>query len=112
MCVCLLYFESIFCIIIIELIMRKYRLVLLLKSNLAKEKKSVLLDDIKKWIGEIKKEELKNLGERKLAYPIGREKTGDYVVLDFETAKGIPSEFEKRVIIEKDNILRHLLLRQ
>ncbi len=89
--------------------MRNYRLVLLLKSELSKEKKKTLLDDVQKWAGEVEKGEIKELGEKKLAYPINREKKGDYVLYSF-TSEKVADDLEKKVQLQ-ESVLRHLLIR-
>ncbi len=90
--------------------MRSYRLVLLLKPDLKKEPKDKLFDEIKKWLGEIKNDKVDSLGEKKLAYPIKRERRGEYAVMNFE-AETIDTELNKKLLI-KDEVLRHLLVRQ
>lgn len=89
--------------------MRSYRLVFILKSNLKKEKKQKVLSDIKKWAGEVSKEELKELGEKKLAYPIKMERMGEYMVSEFEAEK-VAEDLEKKILMQEE-ILRHLLVR-
>ncbi len=88
--------------------MRSYKLVLLLKSDLAKEKKKKLLDQVETWVG-AKETKTTELGEKKLMYTIKREKKGDYVFLEFGSEKIDPG-FEKRLVIS-DDILRHLMIR-
>ncbi|MFI5265613.1 MAG: 30S ribosomal protein S6 [Candidatus Levyibacteriota bacterium] len=88
--------------------MRSYRLVLVLKSGLTKEKKKKLLDQIDGWAG-AKDSKSTDLGEKKLMYPIKRERKGEYVAMEFQSEK-ISTDFEKRLIIS-DDILRHLMIR-
>ncbi len=88
---------------------RNYQLVLLLKSDLKKEPKEKLFSDVKDLFSEIKTEKTDNLGEKKLMYPIKKEKKAEYVVMNIE-ADNIKPELNKRLLI-KDEILRHLLVR-
>lgn len=89
--------------------MRDYKLVLLLKTDLKKEEKGKLVDEIKSWIGKLSKEKTTEIGERKLSYPIKREKKADYVLLEFSVeALGEGLDNKLRIV---DNILRHLLIR-
>lgn len=88
--------------------MRSYRLVLVLKSGVTKEKKKKLLDQIDGWAG-AKETKVIELGEKKLMYTIKHEKKGEYVSLEFGSEK-IPTDFEKRLIIQ-DDVLRHLMIR-
>ena len=89
--------------------MRKYRLVLLLKSDLKKDAVEKLSSDIKKWFGEIKDEKSTGLGEKKLAYTIKGDKKGSYLVMEF-SADAINADAEKRIQVQ-EQILRHLLVR-
>lgn len=88
--------------------MRSYKLVLLLKSDLTKEKKKKLLDLVVSWAG-AKDTKVQEIGEKKLMYVIKHEKKGDYVALEFGSDK-IDTGFEKRLVIQED-ILRHLMIR-
>ena len=89
--------------------MRNYRLVLILKRNLQKNEVEKTLADVKKWAGEVKNDTLKELGERKFAYKIGNEQSGNYLIWEFEAEK-VVSDFENKIKLQ-DDILRHLLVR-
>ena len=89
--------------------LRKYRLVLILKSELKKEAKDKLLDNIKNWRGKVSKDVITGLGEKKFSYPIKGAQKGDYTLMEFESDV-VSSELESKVRIN-DDILRHLLVR-
>lgn len=89
--------------------MKLYRLALLLKSDLKKEAKAKLVEDIKKLVGELKDAKENEIGEKKLAYTIKKEKKGGYLVLEF-SADTIKSDADKK-LSDRDEILRHLLVR-
>ena len=89
--------------------MKNYKLVLLLKSDIKKDQKEKLFGEIKDWIGEVKSDKVDAIGERKLAYTIKHERRGEYVVMDFEV-ETIKDDLNKKLLI-KDEILRHLLIR-
>ena len=89
--------------------MRSYQLVLLLKSELKKAESDKLLDDVRKWIGKIDKEKVTDIGEKKLAYPVRKERKGNYLLVEFDTEKLIDG-LNKRLMLA-DSILRHLLIR-
>ena len=80
-----------------------------MKPDLKKEPKDKLFDEIKKWLGAIKNDKVDSLGEKKLAYPIKRERRGEYAVMNFE-AETIDADLNKKLLI-KDEVLRHLLVR-
>lgn len=88
--------------------MRSYKLVLVLKSGVSREKKKQMLDQINGWAG-AQAPKVTELGEKKLMYTIKHEKKGEYVALEFGSDK-ISTDFEKRLIIQ-DDILRHLMIR-
>jgi ribosomal protein S6 len=89
--------------------MRKYQLVIVLKPDLKKDQKDKFFGEVKKLIGEIKEDKIEALGEKKLSYPIKRERRGEFAVLNFE-AENISADFNKRIGI-REEVLRHLLIR-
>lgn len=89
--------------------LRKYKLVLIFKSDLKKESKEKLVAQIKGWGGKISSDKITELGEKKFAYPIKGAQKGDYVVVEFES-DAVSSELESKVRIHED-IIRHLLVR-
>lgn len=82
---------------------------MLLKADLKKEQKDKLFEEVKKWIGKASEEKIESLGEKKIAYPIKKEKSGEYTVLSFESDR-IGEDLEKRLRI-KEEVIRHLLVR-
>lgn len=88
--------------------MRNYKLIVVLKGDITKDKKKKMLESIEAWAG-AKETKVKELGEKKLAYTIKREKKGDYVAMEFGS-ENIAVDFEKR-LINQDDILRHLMIR-
>jgi len=84
-------------------------LVVVLKPDLKKDQKDKLFTDVKKLMGNVSGDKLESLGEKKLSYPIKRERRGEFAVLAFE-ADNIAQDFNKRIGI-KEEVLRHLLVR-
>ncbi len=89
--------------------MRSYKLVLLLKSDVKKDAKDKMFDEIKKWLGPIKSDKIESLGEKKLAYPVKHAKSGEYMVLNFE-AESVANDVNNKLLI-RDEILRHLMIK-
>jgi small subunit ribosomal protein S6 len=89
--------------------MRDYTLVLVVKSDSKKERKDALLQDVQKWIGEVDSPKIESLGERKLAYPIKKQKAAEYITLKFG-AKTIPTDVNSKLLLQED-VLRHLLVK-
>jgi small subunit ribosomal protein S6 len=52
----------------------------------------------------------KNLGNKKLAYPIKKEATGYYYVLNFEATPEIVAEVDRKARID-ESVLRHMIIR-
>jgi ribosomal protein S6 len=88
---------------------RKYKLVIIFKSELKKEAKEKLLDQIMGWGGKIEGKKITELGEKKFAYPIKGVQKGDYVLAEFES-EAVSAELESKTRIHED-VLRHLLVR-
>jgi ribosomal protein S6 len=89
--------------------MKSYKLVLLLKSDLKKDQKDKLFDEIKKWVGDVQNDKVESIGEKKLAYQIKHAKSGEYVAFNFES-DNVNDDLNKRLLI-RDEVLRHLLVR-
>lgn len=89
--------------------MRKYRLVLILKRELDKKLIEKVINEVKKTAGEVKNDKLTELGEKKFAYKIEKEQSGNYIVWEFEAEK-VSLELEAKLRLN-DNVLRHLLVR-
>ena len=52
----------------------------------------------------------KELGEKKLAYPIKKEINGYYFVMQVEANKDVETEFNRKASID-ENVLRHLIIK-
>lgn len=89
--------------------MRSYQLVLLLKSDIKKEQKEKLLEDVAKWIGKTEKSKTESLGEKKLAYPIKHDKKSEYILITFEADK-VGDGLDNKLRVH-ELLLRHLLIR-
>ncbi len=87
-----------------------YNLVLVLRSSLKEAESKKLIEGIKDLLGKVKITE-KEWGQKALAYPIKKEVSGLYLKWDIDSETVIPTDFEKK-LINNDNVLRHLLLRQ
>lgn len=89
--------------------MRLYDLVLILRSSLSEKEREKLLETVKSWLKDVKIVKEESWGQKPLAYKIKRELSGHYHKLELE-AETIPTDFEKRLLLQ-ENVLRHLLLR-
>lgn len=82
-----------------------------MRSDLLADKRKELFETVKKWLDGVKVVKEEEWGQKTLAYPINRETTGYYVVYALESEKGVPQDFEKKLLAQ-EQILRHLLVRR
>ena len=91
--------------------MNKYEIMFILKSNeeeAIKTQVSELKAIITDMKGEIESE--KEMGNRKLAYPIKKELNGYYYVMNVNANNEAVAEFDRKARIS-ENVLRHLIIR-
>lgn len=97
--------------------MRLYDLVLVLKSSLIEDQRKKVIDTIKSLFKDSKVKKEDSWGQKALSYPIRRERTGFFVVLEIEAEDSqegksqITKDLDNR-LKTNDNILRHLLIRK
>ena len=93
--------------------MTKYEIMFIVKAaldetalgNIAKEVQSLINDGNSKVI------EFKDLGRKKLAYPINKKISGFYYLTNAEASNEVIGEFDRKLRIN-ENILRHLILKK
>lgn len=93
--------------------MTNYEIMFIVKSTLddaaqksiAKETQSLIADNKGKVI------EFKEMGRKKLAYPINKEVSGFYYLMNVEANAETIKEFDRKLRIN-ENILRHLILKK
>ena len=91
--------------------MNKYEIMFILKSNeeeAIKNEVSTLKAIITDMSGEIVDE--KEMGNRKLAYPINKEVNGYYYVMNVNANNETVAEFDRKARIN-ENVIRHLIIR-
>lgn len=91
--------------------MNKYEIMFILKSNeeeAIKSEISNLKAIITDMSGEITNE--KEMGNRKLAYPIKKELNGYYYVMNVSANNDAIAEFDRKAKIN-ENVIRHLIIR-
>ena len=92
--------------------MTNYEIMFIVKTTMESDKIKNTIDTMKKVItdGKGKVVEVKDMGEKKLAYPIKKELTGYYYVLKVEASKEVVAEFDRKASID-ESILRHLIIK-
>jgi small subunit ribosomal protein S6 len=92
--------------------LRDYELVYIVDPLVSDEDVPGVTDRVTRWIsgrgGEIAN--INPWGRRRLAYPIGERREGNYIAVQFKIAPATTSELERTLELAED-ILRHLLIR-
>ena len=92
--------------------MNKYEMMFIVKATMESENVKATAENVKKVVTDLKGNvvEYKELGEKKLAYPIKKELNGYYFVMQFEATNAAEAELSRKAGLD-ENILRHLIVR-
>lgn len=92
--------------------MTKYEIMFIVKATMEEDQIKKVADDLQKLINNkpSKVIEFKEMGRKKLAYPIKKEVSGYYYVMTVEANHETISEFDRKVLIN-ENVLRHLIIK-
>ena len=92
--------------------MNKYEIMFIVKTTIEEEAVKKTIADLKAIITDLKGEivEEKDMGQKKLAYPINKEVNGFYYVMVVNANGEIVSEFDRKAKIN-DNVIRHLIIK-
>ncbi|MBO5475053.1 MAG: 30S ribosomal protein S6 [Bacilli bacterium] len=92
--------------------MNKYEIMFIVKTTIEESAVKTIAESLETVItsmgGNIL--ESKDLGNKKLAYPINKELTGYYFVIDFEANNEIVSELDRKAKIN-ENVIRYMIIR-
>ena len=93
--------------------MTNYEIMFIVKSTLEDGTRKNLVKDIQNLISSNKGKviEFKEMGRKKLAYPIEKEMSGFYYLMQVAANSDTIKEFDRKVRIN-ENILRHLILKK
>ena len=92
--------------------MNKYEMMFIVKATMEAEQVKATAEGIKK-LAENKHSKVadyKELGEKKLAYPIKKELNGYYFVMQIESTKEAIAELDRKTTLD-ENVLRHLIIK-
>lgn len=91
--------------------MNNYEIMFIVKATMEESKIKACAEEMKKIVTDLKGKvvSFKEMGERKLAYPIKKEITGYYYVMTIEASKDLIKEFDRKALID-ESILRHLII--
>ncbi len=92
--------------------MNKYEMMFIVKATMDSENVKATAESIKKLVTDLKGNvvEYKELGEKKLAYPIKKELNGYYFLMQFEANKEVEAELNRKAGLD-ENVLRHLIIK-
>lgn len=92
--------------------MTKYEIMFIVKATMESDQVKTTAEAMKNIItsegGRVI--DFKELGEKKLAYPIKKEINGYYFVMQVEANKDVETEFNRKASID-ENVLRHLIIK-
>ena len=89
--------------------MRVYDVVFEVRGSISETEQKKAVKTVKDLLKDVKISKEDEWGEKTLAYPIKKEKTGVYYFLAIE-GETIPSDLEKK-ILANEHVLRHLVIR-
>ena len=92
--------------------MTNYEIMFIVKATLDEETLNKIVKDTQALItnNDSKVIEFKEMGRKKLAYPIKKEVSGYYYVMTVEVTNETLQEFDRKVSIN-ENVLRHLIIK-
>ena len=93
--------------------MTKYEIMFIVKATLDDAAQKNYVKEVQKLITDNKGKviEFKELGRKKLAYPIDKEVSGFYYLMNVEANATTIKEFDRKLRIN-ENIIRHLILKK
>lgn len=93
--------------------MGTYEIMYIIKNTIEDAEVKKVSDSLQKIITDDKGKiiEFKEMGKRKLAYPIKKELTGTYYVMTVNASHDTIREFDRKVLIN-ENVLRHLIIKK
>ena len=93
--------------------MTKYEIMFIVKATLDENSLNNITKEVQKLITDNKSKviEFKDMGRKKLAYPIEKEVSGFYYLMNVEADSATIQEFDRKLRIN-ENILRHLILKK
>ena len=92
--------------------MNKYESVIIINSNLEEAKIKALIEKFSNLVNEHGKvENVEEMGNKRLAYPVQKQTEGYYVVLNFEAEPSFIAELE-RVYRITDEVIKFIVVRK
>lgn len=92
--------------------MNKYEMMFIIKATMEEANVKAAANNIKSLAESlnVKVESFKEMGQKKLAYPIKKEISGYYFVMTMAASKDAVKEVNRKMSID-ENVIRHLIIK-
>ncbi len=93
--------------------MNKYEIMFIVRADIDEKTQKDTVSSFEKVLKNMKAKIVnsKDMGQKKLAYPINNQVRGNYYVLNVEASAAAIKEFDRKAKID-ENILRHIAIRE
>lgn len=93
--------------------MHKYEIMFIVKTDIDEKTQKDTVATFSKVLTDMKAKIIntKDMGQKKLAYPIKKQLRGNYYILNVEASADAVKEFDRKAKID-ENILRHIVIRE
>ncbi len=93
--------------------MNKYEIMFIVRTDIDEKTQKDTVSTFEKVLTDMKAKivNTKDMGQKKLAYPINKQLRGNYYVLNVEASANAVKEFDRKAKID-ENILRHIIIRE
>ena len=92
--------------------MNKYEIMFIVKATMESDEVAKTASTMQEIITSAKSKvvDFKELGEKKLAYPIKKEINGYYFVMQVEATKEAVAELDRKALLD-EKVLRHIIIK-
>ena len=92
--------------------MNKYEMMFIVKATMEESSVKAAAENVKKLAESLKAkvDSFKEMGQKKLAYPIKKEISGYYYVMNMTASKETIKEVNRKMSID-ENVIRHLIIK-
>ena len=93
--------------------MNKYEIMFIVRADIDEKTQKDTVSAFEKVLKNMKAKivENKDMGQKKLAYPINKQVRGNYYLFNVESTADAVNEFSRKAKID-ENILRHIVIRE
>ncbi len=93
--------------------MNKYEIMFIVRADIDEKTQKDTVSAFEKVLKNMKAKivENKDMGQKKLAYPINKQVRGNYYLFNVEATADAVNEFSRKAKID-ENILRHIVIRE